>query len=78
MRKGNSQPAKHSYGCQALIESRSGLSVDLLITDATLGENQAARQLLTRAWRRKGHPKTPAADMIASWHPCMFFMLRFI
>ncbi len=35
MRKGNGQPAKLSYGGHALIENRSGLCVDLLITDAT-------------------------------------------
>ena len=62
MRKGNSQPAKLSYGGHALMENRSGLCVDLLITDATLAEHQAARQLLTRARRRKIHPKTLGAD----------------
>ena len=36
MRKGNGQPAKLSYGGHALMENRSGLCVDLLITDATL------------------------------------------
>jgi hypothetical protein len=51
MRKGNGQPAKLSYGGHALMENRSGLCVDLLITDATLAEHQAARQLLTRARR---------------------------
>jgi IS5 family transposase len=44
------------------MENRSGLCVDLLITDATLAEHQAARQLLTRARRRKIHPKTLGAD----------------
>ena len=62
MRKGNGQPAKLSYGGHALMENRSGLCVDLLITDATLAEHQAARQLLTRARRRKIHPKTLGAD----------------
>ena len=62
MRKGNGQPAKLSYGGHALMENRSGLCVDLLITDATLTEHQAARQLLTRARRRKIHPKTLGAD----------------
>ena len=42
MRKGNGQPAKLSYGGHALMENRSGLCVDLLITDATLAEHQAA------------------------------------
>ena len=62
MRKGNGQPAKLSYGGHALMENRSGLCVDLLITDATLAEHQAARQLLTRARRRRIHPKTLGAD----------------
>lgn len=62
MRKGNGQPAKLSYGGHALMENRSGLWVDLLITDATLAEHQAARQLLTRARRRKIHPKTLGSD----------------
>ena len=62
MRKGNGQPAKLSYGGHALMENRSGLCVDMLITDATLAEHQAARQLLTRARRRKIHPKTLGAD----------------
>lgn len=62
MRKGKGQPARLSYGGHALMENRSGLCVDLLITDATLAEHQAARQLLTRARRRKIHPKTLGAD----------------
>lgn len=62
MRKGNGQPAKLSYGGHVLMENRSGLCVDLLITDATLAEHQAARQLLTRARRRRIHPKTLGAD----------------
>lgn len=62
MRKGNGQPARLSYGGHALMENRSGLCVDLLITDATLAEHKAARQLLTRARRRRIHPKTLGAD----------------
>ena len=62
MRKGNGQPAKLSYGGHALMENRSGLCVDLLITDATLAEHQAAGQLLTRARRRRIRPKTLGAD----------------
>lgn len=62
MRKGNGQPAKLSYGGHALMENRSGLCIDLLITDATLAEHKAARQLLTRARRRRIHPKTLGAD----------------
>jgi len=62
MRKGKGQPARLSYGGHALMENRSGLCVDLLITDATLAEHQAARQLLTRARRRRIHPTTLGAD----------------
>ena len=62
MRKGNGQPARLSYGGHVLMENRSGLCVDLLITDATLAEHKAARQLLTRARRRRIHPKTLGAD----------------
>ena len=62
MRKGTGQPARLSYGGHALMENRSGLCVDLLITDATLAEHKAARQLLTRARRRRIHPKTLGAD----------------
>ncbi len=62
MRKGNGQPAKLSYGGHVLMENRHGLCVDVLITDATQAEHQAARQLLTRARRRRIHPKTLGAD----------------
>ncbi|ENO89148.1 IS5 family transposase [Thauera linaloolentis] len=62
MRKGNGQPAKLSYGRHALMENRSGLCIDLLITDATMAEHKAARQLLTRARRRRIHPKTLGVD----------------
>ena len=62
MRKSNGQSAKLSYGGHALMENRSGLCIDLLITDATLAEHKAARQLLTRARRRRIHPKTLGAD----------------
>lgn len=61
-RKGHGQPARLSYSGHALMENRSGLCVDLLITDATLAEHKAARQLLTRARRRRIHPKTLGAD----------------
>ena len=62
MRKGNGQPAKLSYGGHVLMENRHGLCIDVLITDATQAEHQAARQLLTRARRRRIHPKTLGAD----------------
>lgn len=62
MRKGKGPPARLSDGGHVLMENRSGLCVDLLITDATLAEHQAARQRLNRARRRKIHPKTLGAD----------------
>ena len=60
MRKGNGQPAKLSYGGHVLMENRNGLCVDILVTAAA--EHRAARQLLTRARRRRIHPKTLGAD----------------
>lgn len=62
MRKGNGQPAKLSYGGHVLMENRHGLCVDVLITESTQAEHQAARKLLTRARRRRIHPKTLGAD----------------
>lgn len=62
MRKGNGQPAKLSDGGHVLMENRSGLCIDLLITDATMAEHKVARQLLTRARRRRVPPKTLGAD----------------
>jgi transposase len=62
MRKGNGQPAKLSYGGHVLMENRNGLCVDILITESTQAEHRAARQLLTRARRRRIHPKTLGAD----------------
>jgi len=62
MRKGNGQPAKLSYGGHVLMENRNGLCVDLLITEATLAEHEAAARLLTRARRRRIHPQSLGAD----------------
>lgn len=62
MRKGNGQPAKLSYGAHVLMENRSGLCVDVLVTPSTRAEHQAARELLTRARRRRIHPQTLGAD----------------
>jgi IS5 family transposase len=62
MRKGNGQPAKLSYGGHVLMENRNGLCVDILVTESTQAEHRAARSLLTRARRRRIHPKTLAAD----------------
>ena len=62
MRKGNGQPAKLSYGGHVLMENRNGLCVDILVTDSTQAEHRAARTMLTRARRRRIHPKTLGAD----------------
>ncbi len=62
MRKGKGQPARLSYGAHVLMENRSGLCVDVLVTPSTCAEHRAARDLLTRARRRRIHPKTLGAD----------------
>lgn len=62
MRKGNGQPARLSYGAHVLMENRSGLCVDVLVTASTRAEHLAASDLLTRARRRRIHPKTLGAD----------------
>ncbi|WP_230968828.1 IS5 family transposase [Nitrogeniibacter aestuarii] len=62
MRKGNGQPAKLSYGGHVLMENRNGLCVDILVTESTQAEHRAASQMLTRARRRRIHPKSLAAD----------------
>ena len=62
MRKGNGQTAKLSYGGHVLMENRNGLCVDILVTESTQAEHRAARSMLTRARRRRIHPKTQAAD----------------
>jgi transposase len=49
MKKGNGQPAKLSFGAHALMENRSGLLIDVAITDARLYEPYAAEPLLDRA-----------------------------
>jgi hypothetical protein len=48
MRKGNAQPAKLSFGAHALMENRSGLLIDVLISDSTLFEPKAAMPMLDR------------------------------
>jgi hypothetical protein len=53
MRKGNGQPAKLSFGVHALMENRSGLLVDVAITDATLFEPKAAAPMLDRRRRAR-------------------------
>lgn len=62
MRKGNGQPAKLSFGAHALMENRSGLLIDLVITDSTLFEPKAAAPMLDRRRRARERMKTLGAD----------------
>ncbi len=62
MRKGNGQPAKLSFGAHALMENRSGLLVDVAITDATLFEPKAAAPMLDRRRRARQKLSTLGAD----------------
>lgn len=62
MRKGNGQPAKLSFGAQALMENRHGLLVDVVITDATLAEPKAAAPLLDRRRQARQGMSTLGAD----------------
>jgi transposase len=62
MRKGNGQPAKLSFGAHALMENRSGLLIDLAITDSTLFEPKAAAPMLDRRRRARERMTTLGAD----------------
>ena len=62
MRKGNGQPAKLSFGAHALMENRSGLLVDVAITDSRLFEPKAAAPMLDRRRRARERMKTLGAD----------------
>ncbi|MGH9203121.1 MAG: IS5 family transposase, partial [Vicinamibacterales bacterium] len=62
MRKGNGQPAKLSFGAHALMENRSGLLVDVAITDATTFEPKAAAPMLDRRRRARQVMSTLGAD----------------
>lgn len=62
MRKGNGQPAKLSFGAHALMENRSGLLIDVAITDSTLFEPKAAAPMLDRRRRAREEMKTLGAD----------------
>lgn len=62
MRKGNGQPAKLSFGAHALMENRSGLLVDVLITDSTLFEPKAAGPMLDRRRQARQRMSTLGAD----------------
>lgn len=62
MRKGPGKEAKLSFGGHAIMENRNGFLVDILVTDATLPEPEATKQLL-RALAEKGIiPSTLAGD----------------
>ena len=62
MRKGNGQPAKLSFGAHALMENRSGLLVDVQITDSTLFEPKAAAPMLDRRRQGRREIRTLGAD----------------
>jgi len=62
MRKGNGQPAKLSFGAHALMENRSGLLVDVAITDSRLFEPKAAAPMLDRRRRARAGMRTLGAD----------------
>jgi len=62
MRKGNGQPAKLSFAAHALMENRSGLLVDVAITDSTLFEPKAAAPMLDRRRRDRQVMRTLGAD----------------
>ena len=62
MRRGNGQPAKLSFGAQALMENRHGLLIEFAITDATLSEPRAADPMLDRRRRARGAMRTLGAD----------------
>lgn len=62
MRKGDGQAAKLSFGAHALMENRSGLLIDLTISDSTLFEPKAAAAMLDRRRRAREGMKTLGAD----------------
>lgn len=62
MRRGKGQPAKLCYGGHTFMENRSGLCVDILVTDATLPEPAAATALVQRQRRKRLRPATLGAD----------------
>lgn len=62
MRRGNGQPAKLCFGGHALMENRSGLCADLLISDARTSEPVMAQKLLARLRRKRIHAHTLGAD----------------
>ena len=62
MRKGNGQPAKLSFGAQALMENRHGLLIDLRISASTTSEAAAAEPMLDRRRQARQRMRTLGAD----------------
>jgi transposase len=62
MKKGDGQAAKLSFGAHALMENRSGLLIDVLITDSTLFEPKAAAPMLDRRRQARQGMSTLGAD----------------
>jgi IS5 family transposase len=62
MRKGDGQPAKLSFGAHALMENRSGLLIDVAITDSTRCEPEAASPMLDRRRQARQGMSTLGAD----------------
>ena len=62
MRKGNAQPAKLSFGAQALMENRHGLLIDLRISASTTSEAAAAEPMLDRRRQARQRMRTLGAD----------------
>jgi IS5 family transposase len=62
MRKGNGQPAKLSFGTHGLMENRSGLLIDVLISDSTLFEPKAALPMLYRRRQARRGLRTLGGD----------------
>lgn len=61
-RKSNGQPAKLSFGAQALMENRNGFVVDLCISTSTQSEAAAAELMLDRRRQARQGMSTLGAD----------------
>lgn len=62
MRKSKGRESRLSYGGHALMENRSGVCVDLVVTSALDTETQAAKTMLERQRRKRVRPRTLGAD----------------
>ena len=62
MRKGNGQPAKLSFGAQALMENCNGMLIDVRIAQATAAEAAAVQPILDRRRQARGRMRTLGAD----------------